>query len=502
MLFLYHFPKDKHFQEGKWVYFQEDSNEIIEAQARSGDSMNLVDFGEDLEFDTTSLNPAVEGAATRTRIETAETLDNQPHMLGEKAGNLMLKSQRESGSLTLRGVFNMHSPTGNWFLPDKAGMNTLNPVKWVIGTLNSKGPIVSAFKQNLDSIIKINEDSPLIGTTLTHAFLENNLEDTLKKVSTSKNTGLSLHSLDVLASSIDSFFPQSKDDYDRFEEELVDRLKSEETLKKGVRFFTLFYEQRVRFQAKVLRNQFERGYEQLLENIKAAREMQRRKVANISAKVGEFKGGIDERGDMDNAEAYWWMVTEITQNPDEFLNNPKETYFGIDWRKQFGCDKGKIGAVDFLDMLHDSGNTVHVVDMPAIQIAHHNNMRMMDNVRERDKNLKLSMEGFDFNKLRDHLYKTELDRDDGYKTTEQIVGLLAEGLHRSPLNINVETEVFKDNRSMYQSPMEKLAQLGAYILTNPTLLKPNSKDGLNSDILAGLKGYLFHKESKLSEQLE
>ncbi len=501
MKFLTHFAKNKN-TGGKWVYLQADSDVKIEAGL---DAMGLVDFGEDFAEEVSQLNPAVEGAVTHTRVETAGTVDSHRTAIGDRAGELMQKSQRDAGAHTLMGVFNLHSPTGNWLKPDRAGLESINPVKWLVGIFNSKGPIIAAFKDNIDSIIAMNANSDLIDTQVMHAFLSNNLADTVDNISQSKfkNTGLSLASIEVFERGINSFFPKTIEDYDKFEEKLLERLESEEKIKKFVRFGTFAYKHRLRRQAKTLRNQFEKGHYQLLENIEAAKEAQRRVVENINAKIFQYQAGLEEQGDMDNYENFWWMVTEIIQNPDEFVTNPKEEYFGIKWREVFDCGKGTSGAINFLDTLNArEDDLLHVLDLPAIQIAHQNNMNMMDNVRQRDKNLKLSMKDFDFNALRKLLYKSELDRDDSYQTTEQVVALLAEGLHRTPLNINVETEVFKDSRSMYQSPMEKLAQLGAYILNNPELLKPNSTKGLHIDILAGLKGYLFHKESELSGQLE
>lgn len=477
-----------------------------DGESRSGlDLINL--DGLDAPIDETPLSRMVEDTASRFRVETMQTVAANDNTLGERAGELALRSQREEGgTLNLRGVFNMVAPTEDWYLPTAAGLDSLNPKKWLVGVLNSKGPMISAFRDNLDSIVNINADSPLIHSTLSHTFSKNNLGDALTAISDGKRSGASLASLNILEKGLDSFFPGSTKDFDDFEQEMVQVFEKSEPWKKTLRKWVYInYEGRIKKQAKALRTQMERGYEQLKANIKSAEEQQSRRVENMNAKMLRYANSLQEKGDIDSLENMWRMITDIIQNPDEFIAKRNPNYYGINWREEFGCGKGETGAINFLDTLAKF-QTENVLDLPAIQLAHHNNMRVVGMVKEQNEAVQTNAKSFELKKLQQLIDSTEVEMagvSDKELSTSFMVQTLIDALHRPPLNINTEAEVFNDSSGIYQSPAVKLGQLVAYLLKNPSLITSDGVDGrLNIEAVAVLKKYLYQKESNLLEQLE
>lgn len=523
MKFLTHVTDAKALRP--WVYLDKST------EANPGmdvDALPLVGNLQSGSPETAPLNASLSGTinATRVGVENATTAAENQDILTSRAAEIALARQREAGYLNnpvetvrkgkiptfinISDTFNMTPPT-EALIFDKVNLSQYDPKSLLFGTLFSKNAIAQAFKFNLDSAIAMNADSPLIHSQLMYHFSKHNLEKTIGGwggVTGGRREGMSLAMLDTFEQALDKFAPAAGKDFDDFSSELVQRLQEEESWKKVARvILPPAWRWPLRLKAKWLGRQLKQGIKQLKANIKSAREQQSRFVENTKARVDVFINGAQERGDTDSQENFWLLVTDVIQNPGEFLDSPKTSYYGINWRSVFGCARGKDGAITFLDTINKY-YTNQVLDLPAIQIGHKVNMEAMDTIKTRHKEQQAVYGSTIFTELRSEVNELEIERaadiPKGPGGTLATVNKLTVGLGSHPLNLNVEAEVFKNKgASINRSPMERFALIAQYLLANKQLLNSkNPAQSLNPEAISYLKGYLFVWEDRIGARLE
>ncbi|MCK5460820.1 hypothetical protein KAI58_02455 [Candidatus Gracilibacteria bacterium] len=451
----------------------------------SSQKLVFLNTGDPLDAD---INPDILTAPGRINPESKEQFETDQQEIQELHVGGALHYFRENASRGGAG-YRIDDPMGAFPDAEKAFWN---PRLWWRILLNSKAPVLDVLQHSMQ-IPQFNyQNSQYNYSRIDGAILNQTLQPTLKSI---KKSGVnpktcSLSAINHWSITSKKIFAEILKEGESAKEELLPKLDTQENWKKILKFIFPFQKKRLKFLFEKQLNSIKQGQketQQILDSLQLQRE---RHLENIhNAGIKNFLKQTQLAGDDAQQENFWKLISEITQNPEKFIQNPQTQYAGIDWQSVFKTKS----PTDFLETLKHYGYTDKVISMQNLDRLDRDASLEVNRFNERTETVKTQIQDTDFQEILNALYtqSIELAPSDTNLDAKKVVSHLQEALVQIQPGINLEQDIYQNSSINRLTPEEKFIYFIRYFQTHLDIL-----ENLNDKTKQFLLRYLFDRNNE------
>lgn len=396
-------------------------------------------------------------------------------------------------------MFRVEDPNG---VVGNQELKFMQPLFWMNMFLRSKRGVLDLVENYAETATDYHKESKYNYSNVEYALLDKTMKSTLKGIDSGggNQKGLSLASINHLDKVTDGFINEIEGDLNEALKDIIPKLKDQERWKQVLKqTLGLGRLNRLPWMIKKQLEQLKQARVEIQSNINALREYRERQMENSKNRINMYIGQAHLQANDTRKQAFWTLVSAVSQNPTLFIDNPQNAMFqGLDWKKLFGCSS----PVDFLDVLSvyylDS-----VIDMQNIERLDFDMNETVVNIQERNNDVQGVLSDIDFAEIQDGLRAQNIEMGSAENVTaRQIVEELNDALQEVHIqrgnDENIEDLVYRDApiRLSYE---EKFLYLMKY-------LSGGDRDGLNTDLNSindeakqKLSRYLFLIDAKTKD---
>ena len=369
--------------------------------------------------------------------------------------------------------------------------------------LNSKKPIWHFVDKVLDDTLEIYEQGPYTYSRIESSILNQTARPTLRAISRSASNanGTSLAAIKHNEAVSMQVIAAKKIEHQQFRTDQLPQFDTEESFTRFLKKYPgLGRQARIKWMHSQEEKQLAQAERQIQNDIDAARKNRQDTLQLIEARFDSYIANAHIKLKQSAQNKFRNFAAEILQNPENFINNPRSTIQGINWRTTFKC----ASAVDLLEALSLRYGDEIVQMASEVPRLEKDMEATLSNLDKRTANLQNILNGgVDFEAVQHQLNQLNIEPSDVEKDAQglenqvsiiEVVFSIQNALQQVHQDLDLQADVYNGN-PIRLTPEEKIALLVKYLQRHPQHLADMEDIGAKRL----LSRYLLQQDVKTKE---